>query len=296
MNPPASTPVPELLARARGGEAGAREQLYRMVAPGVRALSRRLAGSRAQADDLFQDSMVVMLERLGEFRGEAPFGIWLRRICITRYLMQRRSPWHRSRVPLTGDEESRLVAAGDPGENLDLELALHRLAPTARTVVWLFEVEGYTHQEIASRFGRSVSFSKSQLARAHRSLRAWLGAAAALVLVMSLWLSRESTAPPVTPPLAKASQAEGWSSEGARAPLRYAARSVEFQPSITRAGAGLVTADLEDRIALVDETLTAARGSDAHSVRVSFLQQHRAELVASLDQMRRAEQLAGGLN
>jgi RNA polymerase sigma-70 factor (ECF subfamily) len=56
---------------------------------------------------------------------------------------------------------------------LDVERALASLAPTARAVVWLFEVEGYTHEEIAQSFGRSVSFSKSQLARAHSKLREW---------------------------------------------------------------------------------------------------------------------------
>jgi DNA-directed RNA polymerase specialized sigma24 family protein len=39
--------------------------------------------------------------------------------------------------------------------------------------VWMYEVEGYSHEEIAREFGRSLSFSKSQLARAHRRLRAW---------------------------------------------------------------------------------------------------------------------------
>lgn len=56
---------------------------------------------------------------------------------------------------------------------LDLERALASLTPTARMVVWLFEVEGWSHEEIACSFGRKVSFSKSQLARAHQRLRAW---------------------------------------------------------------------------------------------------------------------------
>jgi RNA polymerase sigma-70 factor (ECF subfamily) len=42
-------------------------------------------------------------------------------------------------------------------------------------VVWLHDVEGYTHEEIASMMDRTVSFSKSQLARAHTRLRRWLG-------------------------------------------------------------------------------------------------------------------------
>jgi RNA polymerase sigma-70 factor (ECF subfamily) len=54
---------------------------------------------------------------------------------------------------------------------LDVERALAALTPVGRAVVWLFEVEGYSHEEIARSFGRSVSFSKSQLARALARLR-----------------------------------------------------------------------------------------------------------------------------
>jgi RNA polymerase sigma-70 factor (ECF subfamily) len=42
-------------------------------------------------------------------------------------------------------------------------------------VVWLHDVEGYTHEEIGSMMGKTASFSKSQLARAHARLRLWLG-------------------------------------------------------------------------------------------------------------------------
>ena len=62
-----------------------------------------------------------------------------------------------------------------PGLRMDLEAAMDRLTVTARAVVWLHDVEGYTHDEIADQMGRTVSFSKSQLARAHSRLRVWLG-------------------------------------------------------------------------------------------------------------------------
>lgn len=58
-------------------------------------------------------------------------------------------------------------------DQMDLERALASLSPTARAVVWLYDVEGYSHEEIARQFGRTVSFSKSQLARAHARLREW---------------------------------------------------------------------------------------------------------------------------
>jgi RNA polymerase sigma factor (sigma-70 family) len=146
-------------------------------------LIRRLSGHCAQAEDLFQDTMMSLYQHLGEFRGEAPLGAWVRQIAVTKCLMYLRSPWHRARryLDVTAEEDSSprlatrplLATAGPPAESLDVERALAALTPTARVVVWLFEVEGYSHQEIALAFGRSVSFSKSQLARAHARLREW---------------------------------------------------------------------------------------------------------------------------
>ncbi len=58
---------------------------------------------------------------------------------------------------------------------MDLEAALERLPDVSRAVVWLHDVEGYTHAEIGEMMGKTTSFSKSQLARAHERLRRWLG-------------------------------------------------------------------------------------------------------------------------
>jgi RNA polymerase sigma-70 factor (ECF subfamily) len=63
----------------------------------------------------------------------------------------------------------------DAALRMDLEAALERLSETSRSVVWLHDVEGYTHEEIAGMMGKTPSFSKSQLARAHARLRRWLG-------------------------------------------------------------------------------------------------------------------------
>ena len=172
--------VPEaVLVLACAGDEAARGAIYAAVAPATFALIRRLVGQRAVSEDLFQDTMMSFYERLGQFRREAPLGAWLRQIAISRCLMYLRSPWRRLRLSLDaadfglGSTAALLTPAGRE-EWLDLERALAALTPTARAVVWMYEVEGYSHQEIASAFGRTVSFSKSQLARAHARLRAWL--------------------------------------------------------------------------------------------------------------------------
>jgi RNA polymerase sigma-70 factor (ECF subfamily) len=172
---------PEVLASACSGSERAQAAVYAAVAPATFGLVRRLAGSRALAEDLFQETMMAVFLSLASFRGEAPLGAWVRQIAVSKCLMYLRSPWHRARLRLgsQSDSDARWVEAllpatpGPRAESVDLERALASLAPTARAVVWLFEVEGYSHEEIAQSFGRSVSFSKSQLARAHVKLRQW---------------------------------------------------------------------------------------------------------------------------
>ena len=169
----------ELLSRACAGEERAREAIYHATGSATMTLIRRLVGERALAEDLFQDTMMLLYERLPQFRHEAPLGAWLRRIAVSRCLMCLRSPWMRVRLSLAvadsapGPPVSALITPGYRGEAIDIERALAALPATARAVVWMYEVEGYSHPEIAREFGRSVSFSKSQLARAHARLRAW---------------------------------------------------------------------------------------------------------------------------
>jgi RNA polymerase sigma-70 factor (ECF subfamily) len=174
----------EVLERARAGDARAQAEIYAAVAPATFTLIRRIVGDRTIAEDLFQDALMSLYQCLQSFRGEAPLGAWLRQIAISKCLMFLRSPWNRARVRLETDDFfgshegagsllSSLTTPAPRAEVFDVERALACLSPTARAVVWLYEVEGYSHEEIARSFGKTVSFSKSQVARAHMKLREW---------------------------------------------------------------------------------------------------------------------------
>lgn len=173
---------PGLLRRAGAGETAAQESLYRLLAGPAFCLVRRLIADRAAAEDLFQEALMQVFAKLPHFRGEAPFGAWVRQILLRRCLMHLRSPWQRARLAWSrdaaGDEamDRHLAAMGrqvEPfdAETVDLERAFRRLAPATRAVLWLHDVEGMTHEEIAVALGRTASFSKSQLARGHARLR-----------------------------------------------------------------------------------------------------------------------------
>ncbi len=169
--------APGTLERARAGEIDALEAIYRSFAPGVTTLARRLLGRLTAAEDLAQDVFVDVLTKLDQYDGRGSFAGWVRSITVTRCLMQLRSPWRRGLRLVThvGAEsrsgEAEPVAPEGAQLGLDLERALDRLGETARLVVWLHDVEGYTHAEIGALLGGTPSLSKSQLARAHERLR-----------------------------------------------------------------------------------------------------------------------------
>lgn len=168
---------PDAVARARAGETGAQEAIYRAFERPVRTLARRLVPRAAQAEDLTQDVFVEVLQSLAQFDGRGSFAGWVRAITVRKCLMHLRSPWRRGLrwVESLADDDAAIPSpaftAPCRGDSLDLERALARLGDTARAVVWLHDVEGYTHAEIGALLGGTASLSKSQLCRAHVRLR-----------------------------------------------------------------------------------------------------------------------------
>jgi RNA polymerase sigma factor (sigma-70 family) len=175
MPSPFDIPVADdTLAGARRGERSAQEKLYRAFEHAVFSLARRMTGDPDAARDVMQDAFMKAFERVHQFRGEAPFGLWLRSIAASEALMHLR----RGRYFLdlfTTDEAVMQSVGREDVSDADLERALGLLPSVPRSVLWLYHVEGYTHVEIAAMCGKTVSFSKSQLSRAHQKLRTLLG-------------------------------------------------------------------------------------------------------------------------
>jgi len=170
----------EVVRAARAGDARAHEAIYLTCRRPIYTLIRRLVSRAAIADELFQETFVEVLRNIGAYSGEGSFGGWVRSIAVSKCLMYLRSPWHRSLLYLDNDDEDTApVVLLDPATHpdvqaaasADVERAMAALPALTRSVVWLHDVEGYTHGEIARLLGRTTSFSKSQLARAHVRLR-----------------------------------------------------------------------------------------------------------------------------
>lgn len=167
-----------LLRRVQEGDVDALEALYRAYEGVVFTLGRRLCGTEEAADDVLQETFLEVGRSLGRYRGRGSLEGWIKRICVSKALMRlRRSVRfaHESAESAADLLEARSGSSEAVSSRLDIEHAMMRLGDTARVVVWLHDVEGFTHEEIADLLRMSVSFSKSQLSRAHARLRALLG-------------------------------------------------------------------------------------------------------------------------
>jgi len=172
---------PAIVKRAARGDAKAHEIIYRAFATPVYSICLRFTRVPAQAEDLVQETFIEIMRSIAKFRGEAALGSWIRRIAVTKSLMYLRSAWTARGQSLADDwdeftagDAAALGVSAHPDDALDLDSALANLPSVSRTVVWLHDVEGFTHKEIAQFMGKSESFSKSQLSRAYQRLRPML--------------------------------------------------------------------------------------------------------------------------
>ena len=174
--------VEETVVRAlQGGERAALEKVYVQLSSFVYSLALRLLKDEQLAAEITQDTFIDVFEKASSLREPAAFVGWVKQITVNLCFMQLRSPWHKRRVSIDINTESGSGIADVEERDShhhsdrvdlvsDLQSALNSLPEQARVVVWLHDVEGYTHNEIGNFFGKSVSFSKTQLARAYARL------------------------------------------------------------------------------------------------------------------------------
>ena len=162
------------VARARRGDIAACETVFRLFNQPAYAIALRICQCPQLAQDVTQEAFISAFRRMRQFRGDAPFWGWLRRVVVNHAISALR------KLPRHDTLELQEYHAVHPGVqeriNLatDLETALSTLNGEDRAVVWLHDVEGYSHKEIAGFFGMTESFSKTRLSRAHARLRTCL--------------------------------------------------------------------------------------------------------------------------
>lgn len=167
----------DLVRRARDGDTTAFEELYRAEVGRIYAVCVRMTGDRDRAEVLTQDAFVQAWRSIAQFRGESAFSTWLFRIAVNVVRMAHRTDARRTgRVASEDALENASAPATWPRHDdaIDLEDAIAELSPQARSVLVLFDVEGYSHDEIAEMLDIAPGTSKAHLHRARKQLREML--------------------------------------------------------------------------------------------------------------------------
>ena len=133
----------------------------------------RVIGDEDEAQDILQDAFISAFKNLEHYRGEAAFGAWLKRIVVNKAVNALNKRKH-DRLPENEDwdvPEEEFVFQTDELTVERVKRGIEQLPDGYRSVLSLYLIEGYDHQEIGEIMGISESTSKSQLNRAKVKLR-----------------------------------------------------------------------------------------------------------------------------
>jgi RNA polymerase sigma-70 factor (ECF subfamily) len=138
----------------------------------------------AEAEDLTQETFLLLFRKIHTFRGESAFSTWLHRLAVNLVLMRLRKKslpvFSIEAIPDPDDATAplRSLELGAPDlilegtiDRLNLERCIRQLPTGFRKIFILHDMQGYKHREIANLLGRSVGDSKSQLHKARERLR-----------------------------------------------------------------------------------------------------------------------------
>ncbi len=172
--------------RAQQGDRAALEALVERHQPAIARLLWRFVRTRADLDDLVQETFLRMVRGLGSWKAEQPFAHWLLRIAtnVGRDYFRRQAVRRRWLAePVAASADAPAPEAPDPGADPaaraaanEVKTLLARLAPDDRALLTLHHLEGWGLAQIAAQFGWTLTATKLRAWRARRQLRTFLQA------------------------------------------------------------------------------------------------------------------------
>jgi RNA polymerase sigma-70 factor (ECF subfamily) len=163
-----------LIERCRAGDQTAHHKLYKLYAKAMYNVGYRITRSEEEAQDVLQEAFISAFRNLERYRGDSTFGAWLKRIVVNKAI---NSVQKRKLEPIPDHDawdvaEEEVVAEYKEELTVDrVRRGIDQLPDGYRTVLSLYLLEGYDHQEIAEIMGFTESTSKSQLNRAKSRLK-----------------------------------------------------------------------------------------------------------------------------
>lgn len=177
-------PIPETMASEKEIIKGCirkskkyQKLLFDKYAPVLLPLCMRYSHNRATAEDILQEGFMKIFDNLKKFRYEGSLEGWMKRIMVNTALNHYRANLKHFYHKDVEDYSESIPSQDTISDNLEVQdilAVVQKLPPGYRSVFNMFDIEGYSHKEIAEKMGISENTSKTQLLKARKLLRKML--------------------------------------------------------------------------------------------------------------------------
>jgi len=163
-----------LVKGCQKGKAKYQRLLYERYAPKMLGVCMRYFRSKSEAQDALQDGFVKVYTKIDGFKGQGSLEGWIRRIMVNTSLNILRDNLKHAFHADVNDEKVQIMDSSVDYDHFnvqDIMKLVQELPKGYRIVFNMFDIDGYSHKEIAEKLQISVNTSKSQLLKARRHLR-----------------------------------------------------------------------------------------------------------------------------
>jgi RNA polymerase sigma-70 factor (ECF subfamily) len=175
----------ELVDRCKIGDRKAQYEIYRLYSKTMLNVAMRIVNHLAEAEDVLQDAFLDAFQKINDFKQTATFGAWLKQIVVNRALNQLRQRKvqfsdiedikYKTEHQSDGYSEVLIDEQSPDEEDIQLDIqkvkwGIEQLPDGYRTVLSLYLLEGYDHEEIAQILGLAESSTRTQYIRAKKKL------------------------------------------------------------------------------------------------------------------------------
>ncbi len=162
-----------LIEKSIKGQGDAQKELYLRYAPAMLNVAYRICGNKEDAKDILQDAFIKIFSHLKKLKNKQGLAAWIKRIVVnTAITAVKKKDRQFIELKEVGKEiEWEDTIEATPIYNLkDVKKALMQLPNGYRTVLTLYLIEGYDHQEISEILGIAKSTSLTQYNRGKKKL------------------------------------------------------------------------------------------------------------------------------
>jgi RNA polymerase sigma-70 factor (ECF subfamily) len=162
---------PELFEACRAADPLAWRRLYRLYAGRVFRWAVVKGLRPAEAEDAAQEALAIASKRFAQCHAPQAFDAWLYQITRKVVANTRRRAWWRRVLPMEQPPEPAFVDGPGPEVERAVRTCLARLPADQAEVLFLFDIEGFSREEVADLIGRPPGTVASRLRLGREAFR-----------------------------------------------------------------------------------------------------------------------------